>query len=84
MSDETGKNFPAGSGPVSDRIRARIRDARKRFHANDNIAAFLEPGELDDLLEMVLAERAADAAIGEGELLKERDCPPTFLWVVWI
>ena len=53
MSDEKGKNAPAGSGPVSDRIRARIRDARKRFHANDNIAAFLEPGELDALLSEV-------------------------------
>lgn len=33
--------------PVSVKIRERIQAARKRFHANDNIAAFLEPGELD-------------------------------------
>ena len=32
--------------PVSEKIRARLRAARERFHANDNIAAFIEPGEL--------------------------------------
>ena len=32
--------------PVSARIRERIQRARQRFHANDNIAAFLEPGDL--------------------------------------
>lgn len=36
--------------PVSSRIRARIQRAKKRFHANDNIAAFLQPGELEELL----------------------------------
>ena len=43
---------PAGHAglPVSARIRARIQAARQRFHANDNIAEFLEPGELDELL----------------------------------
>ncbi len=35
--------------PVSLRIRERILAARKRFHANDNIADFIEPGELDVL-----------------------------------
>ena len=39
--------------PVSERIRARIQKAGRRFHANDNIADFVEPGELDDLLEEV-------------------------------
>ena len=39
--------------PVSARIRERIRRARQRFHANDNIAAFLEPGELDALIDEV-------------------------------
>jgi len=39
--------------PVSDRIRARIRAAHKRFHANDNIAQFVKAGELDELLEEV-------------------------------
>jgi GTP cyclohydrolase I len=35
--------------PVSARIRARIQRAQKRFHANDNIAAFMQPGELEEL-----------------------------------
>jgi GTP cyclohydrolase I len=33
--------------PVADRVRARLVAAGHRFHANDNIADFLEPGELD-------------------------------------
>lgn len=39
--------------PVSARIRERILAARRRFHANDNIAAFIEPGELEELLDEV-------------------------------
>jgi GTP cyclohydrolase I len=39
--------------PVSIKIRERIAAARKRFHANDNIADFIEPGELDLLLDEV-------------------------------
>ncbi|MBK6638371.1 MAG: GTP cyclohydrolase I [Rhodocyclaceae bacterium] len=41
------------SEPTSRRIRERIRVAQRRFHANDNIAEFLQPGELDDLLDEV-------------------------------
>ena len=36
--------------PVSARIRARLLRARQRFHANDNISAFIRPGEIDELL----------------------------------
>ncbi len=36
--------------PVSVKIRERIKAARKRFNANDNIADFVQPGELDALL----------------------------------
>lgn len=39
--------------PVSQRIRERIQAARRRFHANDNIADFIEPGELEALLDEV-------------------------------
>ena len=39
--------------PVSKKIRSRIRLAKQRFNANDNIAAFVEPGEIDALLEEV-------------------------------
>lgn len=38
----------AASG-VSERIRARLLAANVRFHANDNIARYIEPGELDAL-----------------------------------
>ncbi|APW43855.1 GTP cyclohydrolase I [Rhodoferax saidenbachensis] len=39
--------------PVSVKIRERLKAARKRFHANDNIAEFIEPGELGLLLDEV-------------------------------
>ena len=48
---------PADAGtPVSVKIRQRIQAARKRFHSNDNIAAFIEPGELEKLLDEVEAK----------------------------
>jgi GTP cyclohydrolase I len=34
---------------VSQRIRARLKAKQQRFHANDNISAFIEPGELEQL-----------------------------------
>lgn len=37
------------SQPASRRIRARLTKAKKRFHANDNISAFVREGELDQL-----------------------------------
>ncbi|MEO7938893.1 MAG: GTP cyclohydrolase I [Burkholderiaceae bacterium] len=39
--------------PVSLKIRERLVAARRRFHANDNIADFIEPGELERLLDEV-------------------------------
>ncbi|MGH8804278.1 MAG: GTP cyclohydrolase I, partial [Polaromonas sp.] len=42
--------------PVSVKIRERIQAARKRFHSNDNIAEFIEPGELEKLLDEVEAK----------------------------
>ena len=35
--------------PASERIRYRLVGADCRFHANDNIAAFVRPGELEEL-----------------------------------
>jgi len=35
--------------PVADRIRQRLVAAGRRFHANDSIADFIQPGELDAL-----------------------------------
>ncbi len=39
--------------PVSVKIRERLAAARKRFYANDNIADFMQPGELEKLLDEV-------------------------------
>jgi GTP cyclohydrolase I len=48
-ADDTGT-------PMSVKIRERILAARKRFNANDNIAEFIRPGELDHLLDEVSAK----------------------------
>ena len=42
--------------PVSVKIRERLQAARKRFNANDNIADFIQPGELEKLLDEVTAK----------------------------
>ena len=39
--------------PVSVKIRERLALAKKRFNANDNIAEFIQPGELEKLLDEV-------------------------------
>jgi GTP cyclohydrolase I len=39
--------------PVSVKIRQRVQAARKRFNANDNIAQFVQPGEMELLLDEV-------------------------------
>jgi len=42
--------------PVSVKIRERLKAARKRFNANDNIADFIEPGDLEKMLDEVTAK----------------------------
>ena len=39
--------------PLSQVIRKRIQARKARFHANDNIAQFIEPGEIDGLIDEV-------------------------------
>lgn len=51
MNDTT--KIPDDVAPVSARVRARLRDAGRRFNANDNIADFLAPGDLEALLDEV-------------------------------
>lgn len=41
--------LPVDANTASDRIRARLKNAGKSFRANDNIADFIEDGELDEL-----------------------------------
>ena len=42
--------------PASERIRYRLVGAECRFHANDNISAFIEDGEIDELRSEVEAK----------------------------
>src|SRR6186713_267624 len=54
MKSDTPPQDAADEGtPVSVKIRERLALARKRFHANDNIAEFIEPGKLELLLDEV-------------------------------
>jgi len=48
--------MPADSTSVSERIRGRLQKAQQRFHANDNISAYIQPGELDELQKEVAAK----------------------------
>ncbi len=58
MNDESNKTAgiqqtTGDSVSISSRIRARIKQTPRRFFANDNIAEFIEPGELDLLIDEV-------------------------------
>ena len=46
------------NGAASSRIRSRLVRANKRFHANDNISAFVKDGELDELRNEVAIKMA--------------------------
>jgi GTP cyclohydrolase I len=61
MSDKlTAQKTDAGDAtPVSSRIRERVRQSGERFHANDNIAKFIEPAEMPALLDEVTAKMRA-------------------------
>ena len=48
MTDD--ENAPARTAPVSQRIRERLRARKRRFFANDNIAAAMEPGDEEALI----------------------------------
>lgn len=54
MTTPSDANFGAGD-LVSARIRSRVAKAARRYNANDNISEFIEPGDLDELLEEVAA-----------------------------
>lgn len=53
--DDEKEDHDRHVGPVSARIRQRIVASGRRFHANDNIADFIAPGELEELLDEVTA-----------------------------
>ncbi|WP_296509144.1 GTP cyclohydrolase I [Rhodoferax sp.] len=52
ISDMSSTDALEGT-PLSVQIRNRLKAARKRFHANDNISEFIQPGELETLLDEV-------------------------------
>ncbi|MCY7319859.1 MAG: GTP cyclohydrolase I [Ramlibacter sp.] len=55
-SSQLTPGSPDEGTPMSVKIRERIQAARKRFHANDNIADFIQPGEMEQLLDEVEAK----------------------------
>ena len=56
MEEHVTWAMPGSSTPVADRIRMRIRESGRRFHANDNIQEFIEEDELPQL-EAEVAEK---------------------------
>ena len=54
----TPKKSDAGT-PLSVVIRRRIEAQKARFHANDNIAKFIQPGELEGLVDEVAEKMQA-------------------------
>jgi len=55
----TIKKIDAAGTPLSVVIRRRIEAQKARFHANDNIAAFIRPGELEGLVDEVAQKMQA-------------------------
>ena len=59
MDDHTDNADDDPNLPVSRRIRARLLRAKRRFFANDNISEFIEPAEMDGLLNEVAGKMTA-------------------------
>ena len=53
---DAGPRIEDGRTPVADRIRERVVKAGGRYHANDTLCEFVEPGELDLLQDEVAAK----------------------------
>lgn len=48
--DLSGRSNDDSDLSASAKIRARLQRAKQRFHANDNISAYIKAGEIDELL----------------------------------
>ena len=62
LNNRAGKKTDAkedGGIPLSMVIRRRIEAQKARFHANDNISAFIKPGELEGLVDEVAEKMQA-------------------------
>jgi GTP cyclohydrolase IA len=55
----SGGEMEESTNSASQRIRQRLKDRGARFHANDNISAFIEPGELEELQKEVATKMFA-------------------------
>jgi GTP cyclohydrolase I len=53
MADKTELGSSNSDAAVSTRIRLRLQEAAHKYRANDNISAFIKPGEIDELLDEV-------------------------------
>jgi GTP cyclohydrolase IA len=53
MSDLSNHTLNDPALPVSATVRGRIQRAKQRYHANDNISAYIAPGEMEALLDEV-------------------------------
>ena len=56
MSEDMLKDSWVPEGPISNKIKERIKKAGKRYHSNDNISEFIEDGEMD-LLQAEVQEK---------------------------
>lgn len=56
---KTAAKKNADGVPLSVVIRRRIQAQKARFHANDNISAFLEPGDIEGLVDEVAEKMQA-------------------------
>lgn len=77
--------------PVSVKIRERLAAARRRFHANDNIAEFIEPGELELLLDEVEARTSSSSCARAGDKTSAPSSSPvtrvpirSSSWLPWV
>jgi GTP cyclohydrolase I len=59
VSNKTAVKKEDAGTPLSVIIRRRIEAQKVRFHANDNIAAFIKPGELEGLVDEVAQKMQA-------------------------
>tara|TARA_Y100000589_G_scaffold162248_1_gene154215 strand:+ start:6929 stop:7672 length:744 start_codon:yes stop_codon:yes gene_type:complete len=57
INKEVNKDFP--NKLISEMIRDRVKSQNRRFHANDNIADFINPGELE-ILQKEVASKVRD------------------------
>ena len=53
LTSADGASAEGAGRPISQVIRERVLASGQRFHANDNISAFVQPAELDALLDEV-------------------------------